>query len=254
MNGGRVGDPATWAEEGNVEPEYRLGTINIILCISADLSEGAMARALMTCTEAKTAALQELLAESHYSRGLATGSGTDGAVIIADMESDKYLTEAGKHCKLGELIGKAVKAAVKETLYLQTRLGPERQHNVFRRMSRFGVKEADLYHRCRKEMPQQAPSRPIFSEIAEKLAKDGTMVARTSFLAHGIDQMDWGLLSVTETLQVSDEILKSMGGKGISGMEELHTPDEAVHCIVDAFEKMMIEQILKEYQKETREE
>ena len=165
-----------------------------------------------------------------------------------------YLTEAGKHCKLGELIGKAVKAAVKETLYLQTRLGPERQHNVFRRMSRFGVKEADLYHRCRKEMPQQAPSRPIFSEIAENLAKDGTMVARTSFLAHGIDQMDWGLLSVTETLQVSDEILKSMGGKGISGMEELHTPDEAVHCIVDAFEKMMIEQILKEYQKETREE
>ena len=51
-------------------------------------------------------------------------------------------------------------------------------------------------------MPQQAPSRPIFSEIAENLAKDGTMVARTSFLAHGIDQMDWGLLSVPETLQV----------------------------------------------------
>ncbi len=137
VNGGRVGDPATWLEDGKVAPEYRLGTINILLCLNVDLSEGAMARALVTCTEAKTAALLELMAESHYSRGLATGSGTDGTAIIADMESDCYLTDTGKHSKIGELIGKAVKGAVKEALYRQSGMGPEKQHDVFRRMSRF---------------------------------------------------------------------------------------------------------------------
>ena len=63
VNGGRAGDPASYFQEsGKIE---RIGgTINTILLIGADLPERTMVRALITSTEAKTAALQELMAQS----------------------------------------------------------------------------------------------------------------------------------------------------------------------------------------------
>ena len=49
----------------------------------------------MTCTEAKTAAIQELLEGSKYSNGIATGSGTDQTIIIANSASELYMEGAG---------------------------------------------------------------------------------------------------------------------------------------------------------------
>lgn len=104
VNGGCVGDPASYHEKkGNVKMLSH-GTINIILVIDANLPEGTMTRALVTCTEAKTAALQELMAGSNYSHGLATGSGTDGTILVCNAESELFLTNAGKHSKGGEKI------------------------------------------------------------------------------------------------------------------------------------------------------
>ena len=79
-NGCRAGDPASFHERGEKIESLAAGTINIVLLIDADLTPGALTNALVTCTEAKTAALQELMAGSNYSHGLATGSGTDGIV------------------------------------------------------------------------------------------------------------------------------------------------------------------------------
>lgn len=243
VNAGRAGDPATWIENSAVAPEYRLGTINILLCINADLSEGAMARALVTCTEAKTAAIQELMAESRSSRGLATGSGTDGTVVVADMESEMYLTDAGKHSKLGELIGRAVKPAVKKALYLQTKLDAGRQHNVIRRLSRFGVSEALLYRRYAQEQGASAMDRARFSELLEEQAVKGGMVAKASFIAHAIDQMDWGLLEVSEALEAVSEILAGMGMEEPLAADSVGTPDEAVGLIVEAFERVFLKML-----------
>lgn len=243
VNGGRVGDPATWIEKGDQPPEHRLGTINIFLCINADLSEGAMARALVTCTEAKTAAVGELLAESHYSRGLATGSGTDSTIVIANRESEQYLTNAGKHSKLGELIGRAVKAAVKEALYLQTGLGSEQQHSVFRRLSRFGLTRRGVYQQYLEAHPQEGIGRPRFEERLEKLEADGLMVADASFLAHAIDQMDWKLLSVSETLAAADQILGLMGDGEIPSREQIQTEDEAVQAIISAYAQALVRKL-----------
>ncbi|MDR0818440.1 MAG: adenosylcobinamide amidohydrolase, partial [Oscillospiraceae bacterium] len=114
VNGGRVGDPATWDELEKKNIELPHGTINIMLFINVNLTDGALTRSLVTCTEAKTAALQELAAPSRYSHGLATGSGTDSTIVVCNSDSAITLTDAGKHVKLGELIGKSVKAAVKE--------------------------------------------------------------------------------------------------------------------------------------------
>ena len=68
-NGGRVGDPADYYRPQEKPVKY--GTINIMLALDCDLAPGTIARALVTCTEAKTAAIQELLEGSKYSQGLA---------------------------------------------------------------------------------------------------------------------------------------------------------------------------------------
>ena len=86
-----------------VEP----GTINIIIMTSRRLSPRAMTRALITVTEAKTAALQDLDVRSAYQplACQATGTGTDNIMVVQGAGAPAKLT--GGHSKLGELIARA---------------------------------------------------------------------------------------------------------------------------------------------------
>lgn len=211
VNGGRVGDRASWNEVAGKALPAKHGTINIMLFFNVDLAEGTLARALVTCTEAKTAAIQELLAPSRYSMGLATGSGTDGTILVANMESDCFLTDAGKHSKLGELIGKAVKEAVKEALNLQSGLCPGRQHQVVRRMDRFGFGNDLLW-----ENYSGKKSRAEFEECLEELLSRDMLVTYTSLYAHLMDQLMWGMLSEPEVREGAAALrsLMEMGDPG----------------------------------------
>ena len=201
VNGGRIGDPADWHEQAGKSIPAKDGTINIFLVVSANLSEGCMTRAVVTCTEAKSAAIQELQAGSNYSRGLATGSGTDSTIIVSNAESDVMLTNAGKHSKLGELIGKAVKRAVKEALRLQNKLSPESQHNALRRLKRFGVDESQIYKKYSEMKLSGALNRQWFAHHLEVYSRRGTTVALTACFTQLMDEMDWGLLSVAEACE-----------------------------------------------------
>ncbi len=203
INGGRVGDPAMWHEtDGDFESVC--GTINIMLFIEANLDDGALTRVLVTATEAKTAALQELLASSRYSSGIATGSGTDGTIVVCDTSSKVKLTWAGKHSKLGELIGRTVMAAVKEALFLQTGMCAERQHSILRRMDRFGVTEETL----RKTAMQNGSDVSGFAQKLSRIDKDNNLVTYTSLYAHLLDQLSWGMISAEEALTAAQELLR----------------------------------------------
>lgn len=208
VNGGRAGDPASWNEVDQKAVPLRGGTINILLFIHTDLTPGAMARALVTCTEAKTAALQELLAPSRYSMGLATGSGTDGTIVVCDAESEICLTDAGKHSKLGELIGRAVKQAVKEALRRQTGLCGKSQHQVLRRTDRFGITEQSLWEEYRKG--QGKLSRADYSEKLYEICGQSRLVTAVSLYVHLLDQLIWGLLTPEETRRMGGKLLEIM--------------------------------------------
>lgn len=202
-NGGRVGDPADFYRP--LEKPDKHGTINIMLVIDCDMPPGTIARALVTCTEAKTAAIQELLAGSNYSRGLATGSGTDQTIIVANPESKLYLEGAGKHSKLGELIGKAVMKAVKGALEKQAGLNPHQQHNVFHRLKRFGVLPGALW----KDFPKDTKlCKPEYLLEAEALAVEPKLLTYTSLYIHLLDQLMWGMINEAE-LQFAAEALLS---------------------------------------------
>lgn len=144
-NAGSAGDPAfLYGGEDNPET-FKPGTINIMLFLGANMAPGILTRAMVTCTEAKSVALRELLVGSRYSYEPATGSGTDSTLVVADPDSAIYFRAAGKHNKLGELIGLSVKEAVKEALHRQNGLSPHVQYSVQERMRRYGVTKNFLY-------------------------------------------------------------------------------------------------------------
>lgn len=135
-NGRRAGETATlWERDGIYYWEgcdevgsHESGTLNLLVHIDAKLSPGAMATALMVIEEAKAATIVERGERSCYSDCIASGSGTDGIILITDADSDVYLTRASTDVKLGECIGKAVSEAVDQqlTLYWEHKAEEER--------------------------------------------------------------------------------------------------------------------------------
>jgi adenosylcobinamide hydrolase len=93
------------------------GTINIMILTNVSLTAGAMARAIMTATKAKTAALQALNYKSTPSpRVQATGTGTDSMIVVSGVNPNIVIQHTGGHTKMGELIGFTAKTAVEEAL------------------------------------------------------------------------------------------------------------------------------------------
>ena len=243
-NGGRVGDPADYFNP--MEKPDRPGTINIMLVLDTDLPPGTLARALVTCTEAKTAAIQELMEGSKYSTGLATGSGTDTTILVANSESPLYLEGAGKHSKLGELIGRVVKIAVKKALDKQSGLNPRNQHNALRRLQRFHVSAATLWKRYLASFTTEQKSVPLlkpeFLERAESLAKEDVMVTYTTLYIHLLDQYLWELLGEEETQEGARMLLRQLReryGLKEAVQESLKTP-VTVETMTGAWQELFL--------------
>ncbi|SDE11209.1 adenosylcobinamide amidohydrolase [Sporomusa acidovorans] len=212
VNGGRVGDPTDYFQPIDKSAVEKPGTINIMLVIDADLPPGILNRAMVTCTEAKTAALQELMVGSHYSTGLATGSGTDQTIVIANPASSLYLESAGKHSKLGELIGRTVLPAVKEALCKQTKLSPRQQHSMLRRFKRYGIVEESLWQ-AYAGGNAKAVSKPKFMDVLYQVDRDGYVVTYAALYIHLLDEFQWKLLSAVEVRQAGNELLRAAAGK-----------------------------------------
>ncbi len=210
VNGGRVGEVATCYEKHGESINLKPGTINIMVFTNADMTPGCMARAMVTATEGKTAALQELMARSLRSTGIATGSGTDNIMIIANSESDNTLTYAGKHGKLGELIGRLVMETVKESLEKHMGLTTESQHSMLARISRYGINEKNFCDKLDESLDGEKCSRAEFINNIHNISSNEKIVAMTSLYIHILDELNWGLISINEALFSSKVILKSI--------------------------------------------
>jgi adenosylcobinamide amidohydrolase len=138
-----AGDPARWREGvAGIEPiPAYAGTINTMLLINQPLTDAALARAVVTMTEGKSAALQRLAVPSRQSADLATGTGTD-QYCIAAIGSGRRLTSTSSHVKLGELIGRTVRTATIEALRWQNGLEPSYTRSLFHALGRYGLDEA----------------------------------------------------------------------------------------------------------------
>ena len=111
---------------------YEPGTINMIVMTNMQLTSRAMNRAIISATEAKTAALQDLDIRSSYTpmTNPATGTGTDNIIVV--QGAGERIDNAGGHSKMGELIAKAVYIGVQEAIFKQN--GIFRQRHLMRRL------------------------------------------------------------------------------------------------------------------------
>ena len=140
-NAGCAGDPATWHEEPaeSIQTNPQAGTINTMVLINWPLTPGAMARAVVTMSEGKSAALRDLAVSSRYSSDLATGTGTDQYCIAAPLDETRVpKTNTGHHAKLGESIGAAVRKATREALRWQNGLESSHTRSLFHALGRYG--------------------------------------------------------------------------------------------------------------------
>ncbi|OQX04855.1 MAG: hypothetical protein BWK76_28200 [Desulfobulbaceae bacterium A2] len=105
---------------------YEPGTINVIVLSNMHLSERAMARAIISATEAKSAALADLDVRSASGprERQATGTGTDNVLVIGG--SGPAIDNSGGHTKMGELVSKAVHDGVIEAVARQSGIRPRR--------------------------------------------------------------------------------------------------------------------------------
>lgn len=195
INGGRAGDPAQFNEFTNEPLDIRPGTINIFLLIDAKLDAGTLTRSLITATEAKSAALEELMANSLYSEGLATGSGTDNIIAVGNLESPTQLYNAGKHCILGELIGWTVKKAVQEALEKQSGMNTLRQASILWQNKRYGI-TAEKIHQCYQLLAgnQETTLETLFPQI-NKITSSNKLTGQIAAIIHLIDQNRWRLIA-----------------------------------------------------------
>ena len=239
VNGSRAGDPACWHEKAGVPIPAEPGTINIFLFINASLDAGALAKALVTATEAKTAALQELLAPSCISGGLATGSGTDGVIIVSNLEAPTSLTDAGQHGKLGEYIGRVVKNTVKEALVADIGFRSYACGSVLKRMKRFGVNMDSLFAAYRTFPSPETASEAKLTGALEQVDGENRYIATATLYAHLLDLLQWKLIAAPEASRLAAGLLDDLANSSGCPLPGINTPlpqgGDPLKHLVEAF-------------------
>jgi ABC-type Fe3+-hydroxamate transport system substrate-binding protein/adenosylcobinamide amidohydrolase len=132
---------------------YEPGTINIILLPNMELTPRAMARAIISATEAKTAVLMDMDIRSSETPRMhqATGTGTDNIVVVEG--TGREIDNAGGHTKMGELIARAVYDAVQEAVYNQN--GLLKKRNVFQRLQERHISVFGLFSEANFDHPEE---------------------------------------------------------------------------------------------------
>ena len=94
---------------------HKVGTINIMVFIDGNLTDGALVNAIQSCTEAKAKALFDLNIKDPITNTIATGTSTD-SLLIATTQKGKKTPYAGSGTKLGKGLGNVVYQATTTAL------------------------------------------------------------------------------------------------------------------------------------------
>ena len=194
-NAARAGDPAAWTEtdDGWQRAAARAGTINTLLLLGCPVTPAALARAVVTMTEAKSAALSELAVPSRYSPTIATGTGTDQFCVAAPLDPTRPpKTSTGPHAKLGEIIGVAVRDAIKEALRWQNGLEASYTRGLFHALGRFGLTETRAVERLADLLP--GPRHELLDKNRRAVFYDPGVAAAAHALAAVLDRRAFGTL------------------------------------------------------------
>ena len=196
---------------------YEPGTINIVLMSNMQLTPRAMTRAIISATEAKTAALEDLDIRSSFTPKVhgATGTGTDNVIVVQGTGS--VIDNAGGHTKLGELISRAVYQGVRKALYGQNGLHAER--NILQRLKERGISIRGLLNQS--NCPCGLKPHQFAAAMETRLLDP----AWASFMASALavsDDYERGLISDLSSFQTwAGSMAEQMTGGPIEDYEDL---------------------------------
>jgi adenosylcobinamide amidohydrolase len=202
---------------------YEPGTINIVILSNMRLTPRAMNRAIISATEAKTAALWDMDIRSSYTpiTNPATGTGTDNIIVVEGI--GRRIDNTGGHSKMGELIAGAVYAGVREAVFRQNGIGSKQ--NIFQRlkdrqMSVFQL-VTDAQCGCQGE-------KSVFAGRVEQVLQDpayaGFLEAAMA-LSDGVERKTVNDLSLFETWCLS--VAGRIAGKNVDELT-IHFSDGAI--------------------------
>jgi hypothetical protein len=186
------------------------------------LTSRAMTRAIISATEAKTAALMDLDIRSSYSSRLhrATGTGTDNIIVVRGTGIE--IDAAGGHSKLGELIAKAVYQGVREAIFKQNKITASR--NIFQRLEERNISIYSLISGMTCECTQKKSD---FAGAVEKLLIDDRYANFIESALALSDDYEKGLLKdLTFYNKWCKEIAGNIAGKQIHRLDDLVQTDD----------------------------
>jgi iron complex transport system substrate-binding protein len=196
---------------------YEPGTINIIIMTNMSVSARAMTRAIISATEAKTAALMDMDIRSSYAKGSyrATGTGTDNVLVVEG--SGPKLENAGGHTKLGELIARAVYAGVQEAVYKQNGLLAKR--NIFQRLKE---RDITIHGLLQNEKCDCGRDRNEFTGMVEEMLLNPTYAAFIESAFAVSDDYEKGLVKdLTSFHEWSKVIAEKISEQKIQEMKKI---------------------------------
>ncbi len=195
-----IADPV--CSEESADP-YKGYMTSVVVMVDANMPQATMARTAMTSTEAITCAFQELMVGCPHSNSIASGSESVCVTVLSNKSCGKILYNAGKHSKLGELIGKTVKKATISSMG-ENNITLESQADVFRRLERFGITKGT----CIKYLIEIGKTPDTgFEERLDSISKDVNILAIVCSVIHIADEISWGLIPHDAGYEIGHEII-----------------------------------------------
>lgn len=214
---------------------YEPGTINIILLTNMKLSKRAMTRAIISATESKTAALEDIDIRSSYTPLVneATGTGTDNVLVVQGTGME--IENTGGHTKMGELIAKAVYTGVTEAIQKQNGIIANR--NIFQRLKE---RKISLYQLMTGANCGCEENRSDFAALVERLLLEPEYAAfiESSFAIS--DEYEKGLIQNLSSFNMwCKKIATHIAGVDIKEIKDMVSDDSLPITIKTALDAIL---------------
>ncbi len=190
------------------------GSVSLVLFIDAHMPCSGMARATITATEAVTAVLQDLDL-GMPGRSHASGMVIQNIAVVCNRGSELFLWGAGKHSKLGELIGRTSIGAITESVRLNG-ISSKTQASTLCRLQRFDISIDDLVKASGCEF------NAFVNELCDS-SEDPYLVSVISSMLFLNDEIRWGLVPKKEALDAGCNMLSAALNVDIEGCGDLRS-------------------------------
>ena len=199
------------------------GMTHVLVVLGCNTPDSGMLRATVTATEAVTSVAQDLLLRSDDGLHQASGSVCQTITVVRNSGSPLMLHGTGKHSKLGELVGRAVRAAVTDSVRANS-LSCHDAADAMTLLGRYGYDSEEMF-KLTDCMDLNA-----FAVSLDHVSMGKGTAAAVSAALFIADEMEWGLIPEEDGRTVIAGILKEVFGYDGGAGEPVESIARALAC------------------------